>query len=151
MSYRNLINITTLTIPYWWCLIGTLSIKMFYPISYRCRCFIDALSMLMRYWYLIDIDFLSIPFRYRCLIDNLSILMSYQYLNNIDVLPIPYRCRCCTDTLKLSICFFNLHIDIIVASAIPYPYWFSFGIWSISMRFCYLNILIDTLDTFTTI
>ena len=72
---------------------------MFYPISYQCRCFIDALSMLMRYWYFIDIDFLSIPYRYRCLIDNLSILMSYQYLNNIDVLPIPYRCRCCTDTL----------------------------------------------------
>ena len=59
--------------------------------------------------------------------------MLYRYLKVIDLL------------------FQYLHIDITVTSAIPYPYWFSFGIWSISMPFCYSNILIDTFDTFTAI
>ena len=58
--------------------------------------------------------------------------MLYRYLKVIDLL-IQY-----------------LHIDI-VTSAITYPYWFSFGIWSISMPFCYLSILIDTFDTLTAI
>ena len=68
---------------------------------------IDVLSKLYQYQYLND-TLLMMPYRYFIDIDVLSNILSvsmlYRYLKVID-LPFQY-----------------LHIDIIVTSAIPYPY-----------------------------